>query len=185
MIRVIWLLILVILIPMPSLAQSAKHSYAGHEQREIKALSADEVQAYLSGHGMGLAKTAELNHYPGPRHVLDLSVQLRLSQQQITETQTIYDKMHAEAVRVGKQIVEQEKKLDSLFATGEIDQKQLIAIVNDIARLQGELRMIHLQAHLDMKHLLSATQIARYDEVRGNGQSGGTGIHQQHQYRQH
>jgi hypothetical protein len=32
--------------------------YAGQEQREIKALSAEEIQSYLSGSGMGLSKAA-------------------------------------------------------------------------------------------------------------------------------
>jgi len=50
--------------------------YVGQEQREIKSLSPDEVKDYLAGKGMGLAKAAELNHYPGPAHVLELASQL-------------------------------------------------------------------------------------------------------------
>lgn len=38
-------------------------SYAGQEQREIKSLSAEDVQSLLTGKGMGLAKAAELNGY--------------------------------------------------------------------------------------------------------------------------
>jgi hypothetical protein len=53
--------------------------YTGQEKREIKALSKKEIDGYISGDGMGFAKTAELNHYPGPRHVLDLADQLQLS----------------------------------------------------------------------------------------------------------
>ena len=41
----------------------AQHSpYMGMEEREIKALSADQVAAYLAGNGMGFALPAELNH---------------------------------------------------------------------------------------------------------------------------
>ena len=36
---------------------------------DIKALSSEEVEQYLSGAGMGYAKAAELNRHPGPIHV--------------------------------------------------------------------------------------------------------------------
>jgi hypothetical protein len=42
--------------------------YVGQEYREIKALSTQEISDYISGRGMGLAKAAELNGYPGPAH---------------------------------------------------------------------------------------------------------------------
>lgn len=41
--------------------------YAGDESRSIKALPPEEVRALEEGHGMGLARAAELNHHPGPR----------------------------------------------------------------------------------------------------------------------
>ena len=48
-----------------------KRPYSGQQGRMIKALSSKEVQGLLQGKGMGMAKAAELNQYPGPRHVLD------------------------------------------------------------------------------------------------------------------
>jgi hypothetical protein len=60
--------------------------YSGEERREIKALSKEEVNGYLSGDGMGFAKVAELNHHPGPRHVLELADQLQLSDEQRRRT---------------------------------------------------------------------------------------------------
>ena len=75
--------------------------YTGQEKREMKALSAEEIQAYLSGSGMGLAKVAELNHYPGPRHVLDLAEPLQLSEEQRRQTQTIFEDMRTEASAFG------------------------------------------------------------------------------------
>lgn len=55
---------------MPALQASPD---AGQQHRQIKALSADEIQNYLAGKGAGMAKAAELNHYPGPTHVLELA----------------------------------------------------------------------------------------------------------------
>ena len=56
--------------------------YAGDQARDIKALSQQEVKQYLSGAGMGFARAAELNRYPGPMHVLELSDQLALTPEQ-------------------------------------------------------------------------------------------------------
>jgi Spy/CpxP family protein refolding chaperone len=164
--------VVLMLVPTLSPAQSGHSPYTGQEQRAIKALSDDEVQALLNGQGMGLAKVAELNHYPGPRHVLDMATQLGLSDTQRAETQQIYDRMHQEAVRLGNLLIAKERELDRLFATNEIDVPTLQRVVQAIAQLQGELRIAHLQAHVDMKRILSLDQIAQYDVLRGYGASG-------------
>ena len=41
-----------------------------------------------------------------------------------------------------------------------------------IAQLRGELRLVHLLAHLEMKRVLSRGQIEKYDELRGYGTHG-------------
>ena len=168
---------LFIIIPIFALAQGQHSPYAGQHQREIKALSASDIKMFLEGHGMGLAKAAELNHFPGPRHVLDLATELKLSHEQFTKTQQAYDKMYAEAVRLGKLIVGKETQLDSLYAAQKIRETQLRAIVGDIAKLQGELRFTHLNAHLEMKNILSLQQVAKYDELRGYGKDAPRGKH--------
>lgn len=166
-------------------AQSGQMPYTGQEQRAIKALSDDEIQALLNGQGMGLAKAAELNHYPGPRHVLDMASQLGLSETQRAETQQIYDRMHQEAVRLGNLLIAKEGELDRLFATNEIDVPTLQGVVQAIAQLQGELRITHLQAHVDMKHILSSDQIAQYDVLRGYGASSQADAPSVHQHGKH
>src|SRR5262249_1929289 len=50
----------------------SSNPYAGQQSRSIKALSEDDIAALLKGAGIGLAKAAELNGYPGPAHVLAL-----------------------------------------------------------------------------------------------------------------
>ncbi len=126
-----------------------------------------ETQGYLSGEGMGLAKAAELNHYPGPRHVLDSAETLQLSKDQIARTTAIYDKMHQEAVTLGKLIIEKEAALNGLFAGRKIDKAQLESLVFEIAALQGKLRAAHLTAHLEMRGVLLPEQIVKYDALRG------------------
>ncbi|MDD5541544.1 MAG: periplasmic heavy metal sensor [Acidobacteriia bacterium] len=135
----------------------------------IKTLTGEQIQGYRSGEGMGLAKAAELNHYPGPRHVLDLADDLNLSPSQRKEAQHLFDEMHAQAVALGSQILTLEEKLDSAFAAHSIDPEQLRLLTTQISDLQGKLRRTHLQAHMAMRAALSEQQIAKYDEMLRGG----------------
>ncbi|HSE99078.1 MAG TPA: hypothetical protein VLD57_12490, partial [Blastocatellia bacterium] len=103
------LIIALIATGMTVSAQEKHSPYKGDEKREIKALSDQDVQAYLEGQGMGLAKAAELNQFPGPKHVLELASELKLSDKQAAETKASFDRMRREAMRVGASIVDREK----------------------------------------------------------------------------
>ena len=71
-----------------------QHSpYAGHEMSEIPSLTPDELAQLRNGEGMGFAKAAELNHFPGPRHVLDMAGELELTAEQRARTEEIFDAM--------------------------------------------------------------------------------------------
>lgn len=157
-------------------------SYAGEEQRAIKALSADETQSYLDGKGAGLAKAAELNHYPGPAHVLELADKLELSAQQKTRTEAIFKTMQADAKRWGKALIDKEQELDRHFASAAITPQELRSLLEQIGKLQAEVRRAHLQAHLQQRAVLSHEQVAKYDSLRGYGsrQGHGQGGHSGH-----
>ncbi len=149
-------------------AQHNQHSsYSGEEKRAIKSLSDDDVKNYLEGKGMGLAKAAELNGYPGPMHVLENESGLELSAEQKKAVQDSFDRMKQKAVELGKQIVENEKELDALFGRSEITSEILQNQTRKIAELQGDLRNAHLQAHLEMKKVLSPEQVEKYNRLRG------------------
>jgi Spy/CpxP family protein refolding chaperone len=185
MYKILWGGLAVLMMIPLAIAQRSHSPYAGQDTRAMKALSPEEMQALLSGHGMGLAKAAELNHYPGPRHVLDLATQLQLSETQRAETQQIYDRMHPEAVRLGTLIVDKERELDHLFATEAVNSQTLQHLTKQIAQLQGDLRLAHLQAHVDMKHVLSREQIDTYDTFRGYTVTASPVPHTEHQRHQH
>ena len=53
--------------------------YASFADREIKALSAEQLTDLREGRGMGLSLPAELNGYPGPKHELELADGLGLT----------------------------------------------------------------------------------------------------------
>jgi Spy/CpxP family protein refolding chaperone len=102
------------------LADAPMTPYAGQQSRAIKALSDEDIAALLKGEGMGYAKAAELNGYPGPKHVLDLADRLKLTPDQRQQVQAIFDRMSASAKPLGAELVERERVLDQLFQKGEI-----------------------------------------------------------------
>lgn len=153
--------------------QAAPGAYAGQERREIKALSEEEAAAYESGEGMGYAKAAELNHYPGPRHVLELARELKLTAEQEERTRRVHGRMRDRAVAIGRSIVARERDLDALFAERRVTAESLARATAEIGRLQGELRATHLAAHLETRALLTPDQIAAYDGLRGYGNGKG------------
>jgi hypothetical protein len=99
-----------------SSAAVAQQPYAGQQVREIKALSAEEIAQYLAGAGMGFAKAAELNQYPGPMHTLELADQLSLSVEQRAAMESLMKRHKAEARELGAEVVRLERELDALFA---------------------------------------------------------------------
>ena len=154
--------------------------YAGQQARTIKALSDDEIAALRNGEGMGMAKPAELNGYPGPVHVLTLAAKLGLTDNQHRQVTTIFERMSAAAKSLGAELIAHEQTLDQLFAKGEITLDRLTAETAAIAELQGRLRLVHLGAHLETRTLLNPDQIARYEELRGYGQPEAPARHHHH-----
>lgn len=141
--------------------------YAGFTDREIKALSAEEVEGLLSGVGLGMALPGELNRYPGPTHVLQMASVLDLSPDQEEAIRAIFEEMKEEARSLGKQIVEWERELDQAFAQGTITDVRLRELVRVIARSRATLRVAHLRAHLRLRPVLTESQIEQYERLRG------------------
>jgi len=150
---------------LPAAAQH--HGYVGEQSRDIKALSADEVKQYLSGAGMGYAKAAELNRFPGPMHVLELADKLALSAAQRSATQALMDAHKAEARAIGAKLVEAERRLEHLFRSGNVAPAVLAEAVKQAAALEGEYRLSHLETHRRMRALLTEEQVERYAKLRG------------------
>ena len=85
--------------------------------------------------------------------------------------------MAGEARRVGRLVLDTERDLALAFRGGGIDATSLRARVERIAALRGELRTVHLQAHLETRAVLDPAQIARYAELRGHAPDDGTPRH--------
>jgi Spy/CpxP family protein refolding chaperone len=159
-------------IATPSQAAAPEASpYAGQETRAIKALSPDEIDGLLAGRGLGYAKAAELNGYPGPAHVLELADKLHLTEAQRTATSAIFAEMQRRAAAVGAQLVEQERQLDRRFSDGSITKETLAASLARIGELQADVRRAHLDAHLAQVQVLTPEQRTAYTRLRGYADS--------------
>src|SRR5713101_3668780 len=122
--------------PLPSSQTKQEHSaHAGHQ-----ACLDAQRDALAKGEGFGMALPADHAGYPGPRHVLDLATELKLSPAQVRAFEKMFGENRSEA-----DLREQSFRVDSIYA---------------------ELRWVHLSAHLAARKLLSPEQVAAYVRLR-------------------
>ncbi|MCH8503710.1 MAG: hypothetical protein LAT50_05240 [Ectothiorhodospiraceae bacterium] len=145
------------------------HGYVDLQQRQVSGLSNEELDQLRSGEGMGMALAAELNGYPGPRHVLDLAEELALSDGQRDMTTTLFERMQREASAAGERYIRKERALDALFAEGRATEEAVREHTLSAAQAYGEIRAIHLRYHLEMMQVLSRHQVHQYQRARGYG----------------
>lgn len=145
--------------------QKSEHAPARHQA--IKALSEQQVADLGTGKGMGLARAAELNGYPGPLHALELADGLRLDASQMQQLRHLFESMKAEAIAAGHRVVESERALDQAFASKSITPAHLNTLTGEIGERQAALRAVHLKYHLTTAGVLTAEQVHKYNELRG------------------
>ncbi len=167
-----WTVALAVLALFPGAAvaagMSAHHSpYAGQQARAIKALSADETADLLAGRGAGFAKAAELNGMPGPAHVLEMAGEIGLDAEQARRIEAVRAGMEADARTLGSRLVALEAELDRGFADGTVTRERLRELLAQVERVRGELRFVHLAAHLETPAILSPEQVRTYNRLRG------------------
>jgi hypothetical protein len=143
--------------------------YAGEQDRAIKSLSENDITELRRGGGWGLARAAELNGYPGPAHLLELREAIPLTPEQVDRIEGIYRDMRIAAQAGGNRLIAAEQALDQAFAQQTVNPDSLRALVADVEAARAALRIVHLEAHLQARPVLSEQQVRRYDELRGYG----------------
>ncbi len=146
---------------------SHKSKYVGEEKREIKSLSESDIEELEKGKGWGFAKAAELNGVPGPIHLLEMKKEIRLSSEQIQKIEDIYQKMKKQAIPLGLELIELERRLNNHFANRTITDNLLHKLLGEIVQVRKKLRYAHLSAHLKTPDILSFEQITLYNQLRG------------------
>jgi hypothetical protein len=143
--------------------------YRDQQFTRLRGMTDREANDLREGRGMGLARAAELNGYPGPRHVLDAveAGHLTLSSEQVAVVRRLFDQMSREARRLGAALLDEERALETAFGRGTVTEAEMRDRVRRIAVLLGEVRAVHLQAHLATRALMSEAQIRRYQQIRG------------------
>jgi Spy/CpxP family protein refolding chaperone len=168
---------LLVMSALPARAQHQHSSYAGMQDREIKALSPQQIEDLREGRGMGASMPAELNGVPGPLHVLQLKQQLGVTPEQAASLEQITASMTVSARQLGKQVIEAERELDAAFRSRGADEERIRDISARIGALNAELRTVHLLAHLKTRHILTDRQVAAYNDVRGYSVPGAADPH--------
>ena len=160
----------ILLNPLKIIAASEpdyKSKYIGQEKREIKSLSNEDIKELRTGAGWGLAKAAELNGLPGPKHILEMKKEIKLTAEQEKMIIALFKDMNKEAIRLGNKLIEYEVELNNRFAERNIDEKMLDELLGKISETYKSLRFTHLSAHLKTPSILRENQIEKYNKLRG------------------
>jgi len=149
-------------------ARAAAHAAeAAREGTGIPALSEAQAASYLDGKAMWQASVAELNRYPSPRRVLEFAEALELSEEQRQATAKLHEETRREAIRLGKELVALEQRLNRIFVWNQATADNIVETVLGIGTLQSRLRLTHLVASVRQKSLLTEEQLQRYEELQG------------------
>jgi len=120
----------------------------------------------LNAEGMGQARVAELNGYPGAKHVLELAKELSLTEGQKKSVREIYEEMRTRVKELGKRIIDIEEEMNDAFKDGLVSAKSISDDAEQVGKLRGRLRAVHLVAHLRTKNVLTTKQIELYKKLR-------------------
>lgn len=147
-----------------------KSPYADDKYMIITSMTDKDLQSLQNGTGeafSGLAKLAELNGYPGPRHVLDMASELKLDAEQKEKVDVIYQNMRSKAKEIGAKIIAIEKQMDDSFANKTMSANELEHMLDKSASYYSQLRYVHLSAHIETANVLKEDQINMYNNLRG------------------
>lgn len=136
---------------------------------EIRGISPEDINGFRTGAGMGFALPAELNGYPGPRHVLDLAEELELTEDQLEAVEALYDDMLPQAIDLGEQLLRAEADLEIAFREGTIAAEDLQDALAQAEQIRADLRFVHLSTHLATIDILTFHQVRQYSTLRGYG----------------
>jgi Spy/CpxP family protein refolding chaperone len=127
-----------------------------------------DIESLENSEGAGMASYADLNGYPGPKHILDMQEKLNLSEEQLKDVQSIFEAMKENAQAKGEAIIAKEVELEQLFRLGKATESEAKTLSRTIGTLRGELRAVHLTAHVQAKQVLTKEQVTTYNSIRNN-----------------
>jgi hypothetical protein len=132
----------------------------------VKTINDTRYNAYLKGYDLDdMSLAGDLNHFPSPDKVLKYKKQLDLSPIQVGQLTKLADALHRKKVEMGTNIIRNEKMLDSLFHSRQIDEGALIFYTNRSGLYYGELKGAILMACYNTEKLLTPPQIKKLEAL--------------------
>jgi Spy/CpxP family protein refolding chaperone len=123
-------------------------------------------ETLLSGGESAPERPAELGGYPGPGRVLELEKELQLTDAQKKTLRSVADEMRLRAIELGKRIVGVEEELNDAFRTGLVSEQSVRDDAEQIGRLRGKLRAVHLTARLKTRRILTPEQLTTLRNIK-------------------
>ena len=115
---------------------------------------------------MGPVREAKLNHFPGPKHLLELASEVELHNAQAISIEEILLKMKSKSVAEGSGIVEPDCHLADRFASGQPSVAEARRIARYLGVMRDTLEGIHLLAHIESARELTGDLNEGYDRLR-------------------
>ncbi|HEY9000276.1 MAG TPA: hypothetical protein VIM89_02900 [Mucilaginibacter sp.] len=132
----------------------------------VKTISDLKYNAYLKGEDLdNMSLAGDLNHFPSPDSVLKYKKQLDLSPIQVGQLTKLSTELHRKKVEMGGNIIRNEKMLDSLFHSHQIDEGSLIFYTNRSGLYYGEMKGAILMACYNAEKLLTPAQIKKLETL--------------------
>ncbi len=125
----------------------------------------------LAGDAMGQAAVAEMNGCPNPAKLLEAAKTLKLTPTQTSGVEAIVRDLRTRAVDLGKRIVAVEEELSDAFKSGLVSEKTIQETADQIAKLRGKLRALHLAAAFKARAILTDEQMRAYAALKPAGKA--------------
>lgn len=132
----------------------------------VKTISDLRYNAYLKGEDLDdMALAGDLNHFPSPDSVLKYKKELDISPIQVGQLTKLSTELHRKKVEMGTNIIRNEKMLDSLFHSHQVDEGSLIFYTNRSGLYYGEMKGAILMACYKTEKLLTPAQIKKLETL--------------------
>lgn len=144
-----------------------KHVFVDTIQHStVKTINDTRYNAYLKGEDLDdMSLAGELNYFPMPDKVLKLKKELELSPVQVIKLKELSTNLHRKKLEMGVVIIRNEKTLDDLFRTKQVNEGSLIFYTNRSGLYYGELKGAILMACYNTQKLLTAIQVRKLETL--------------------
>jgi len=107
----------------------------------------------------------QMHKMPTPEMLLSLADELKLEEEQVKSIQKIGFALQKEVIQKGAERSIAELELNALLGEDEVDLQGAQEKIQQIASLEGELKIAQMKASIDAKNVLTVEQSAKLKEI--------------------